>query len=111
MSWIGALSVLYGHVHSYYLKEFNDEAARVNPEWKAARSTDDLARMKENDFLNKIAAISVIGKNVKQQLENCLTLRNGCGHPNSLKLGPNGVAHHIEILLLNVLKAGALRIP
>ncbi len=30
------------------------------------------------------------------------TRRNGCGHPNSLKIGANTAAHHIEILLLNV---------
>ena len=28
--------------------------------------------------------------------------RNGCSHPNSLKIGANTAAHHIEILLLNV---------
>ena len=39
------------------------------------------------------------------ELRNCLDRRNGCGHPNSLKIGPNTVAHHIEILLLNVFKA------
>jgi len=39
---------------------------------------------------------------VKAELKQCLDRRNGCGHPNSLKIGPNTVAHHLEILLLNV---------
>lgn len=30
-----------------------------------------------------------------------MKLRNGFGHPNSLKVGLNAVANHIEILLLN----------
>ena len=49
-----------------------------------------------------LAAISVIGKNVKDELEGCLKLRNGCGHPNSLQLADSRVAAHIETLVLNV---------
>jgi hypothetical protein len=30
--------------------------------------------------------------------EDCLKLRNGCGHPNSLKIGANKVAAHLETL-------------
>jgi len=46
----------------------------------------------------------MLSKNVKTELKNCLDRRNRCGHPNSLKLGANTVAHHIEVLLLNVFK-------
>jgi hypothetical protein len=58
--------------------------------------------MKEADFLNVIEGLSIIGKNVKQELEQCLKLRNACGHPNSLKFGLRRVASHIEVLILNV---------
>jgi hypothetical protein len=58
--------------------------------------------MKEGEFLDRLVAISLIGKNVKAELKQCLDRRNGCGHPNSLKIGPATVAHHLEILLLNV---------
>ena len=60
--------------------------------------------MKETDFLDRIVALSIVGKNVKAELKECLDRRNGCGHPNSLKIGANTVTHHIEILLLNVFK-------
>ncbi len=63
---------------------------------------DDLGRMKESDFLERIATIGMVGRNVKTQLVVGLNLRNGCGHPNSLKVGANTVAAHIEMLLLNV---------
>ena len=46
----------------------------------------------------------MIGKNVKTELVSALNLRNGCGHPNSLMVGSNTVASHIELLLLNVFK-------
>ena len=102
LSWVGAVSVLHKHVIDSKLKEFNTEASRRDAKWKAAKSSYDLGKMKEFDFLNVLESLSVIGKNVKQELEACLRLRNSCGHPNSLKIGESRVSAHIEILLLNV---------
>lgn len=102
MSWLAAVHVLHRHVVRAHLAEFNDEAKRVDNKWRPARTTDDLGRMGESDLLDRLAAISVIGKNVKDELAACLKRRNGCGHPNSLKIGANAVASHLEVLLLNV---------
>ena len=104
MSWIGAMAILYDHIYTNHLKVFNAEAERVNSKWKAAKTTDDLSAMKEADFLDRVAALSIIGKSVKEELKNCLKLRNGCSHPNSLEISANKVASHIEVLLLNVFK-------
>lgn len=103
MSWVGAISILYDYVINYNLAEFNAEAQRRDPKWKNAKVKDDLSKMKEWDFLDILESISIICKNVKQELQNiCLTLRNACGHPNSLKIGENRVAAHLEILINNV---------
>lgn len=102
MSWLSAMDILHGHVVTHHLAPFNAEAKRIDSKWKDAKSKDDLGRMKEADFLDRLVSISVIGKNSKAELKGCLDRRNGCGHPNSLKIGANTVAHHIEILLLNV---------
>lgn len=102
MSWVGAVSLLQDHIVKNYLSAFNAEARRIDAKWKTAKTTDDLSRMKESDFLDRLVSLSVFGKNVKDELAICLKLRNGCGHPNDLKIGQNRVAHHIEILLLNV---------
>lgn len=103
LSWIGAVSVLYRHVEQNCLSSFNREALRRDQKWRSAKNADDLVRMKEFEFLNVLEAISEIGKNVKHELqEKCLKLRNGCGHPNSLEIGPNAVAAHLELLVLNV---------
>lgn len=102
MSWIAAVDVLYREVATHHLQAFNAEALRVNTKWKAALNEDGLARMGEADFLDRLVPIGVIGKNVKEELAKALKLRNGCGHPNSLKTGPNMVASHLEMLLLNV---------
>jgi hypothetical protein len=102
MSWLGAMDVLQKHVHANYLASFNAEAFRVNVKWKVAVSQDDIGKMGEGDFLDRMESLSIIGKNVKAQLKVCLDLRNGCGHPNSLIVSVNKSAAHIETLLQNV---------
>ena len=104
LSWEGALSVLQHEVVSKHLSAFNAEALLRNAKWKAAKTTDDLSRMKESTFLETCESISMIGKNIKQELESGLKLRNACGHPNTLKVSSNRVAAHIEVLTLNVFK-------
>jgi len=101
-SWVGSVSVLYDHVIAHRLKDFNTEANRRDTRWRNAKKKDDLARMKEFDFLQVLNALSIIGKSVKDELEACLKFRNGCGHPNSLQIGEARVSAHIETLMLNV---------
>lgn len=101
-SWIGAVAILYDEVVKNHLASFNAEATRKDAKWKTAKTADDLGKMKEFDFLNTLESISLIGKNVKQELQQSLQLRNGCGHPNSLNIGVRKVAAHIEILILNI---------
>lgn len=105
LSWVGAMSVLQDQIIKTHLSTFNTEAQKRDAKWKAAKTMDDLSRMKESDFLDIIGAppISLIGKNVKEELKNnSLQLRNSCGHPNSLKIGENRVAAHLEVLILNI---------
>ncbi len=102
LSWVGAASLLYLEVVDKHLSAFNAEATKRDPKWRQAKNPDGLGRMKEYNFLEVIEALSIIGKNVKDELQGCLKLRNSCGHPNSYKLGEHKVEAHIETLLLNV---------
>jgi hypothetical protein len=102
LSWVGAVSVLHKHVLAKHLTAFNAESVRRDAKRKNAKTVDDLGKIGEYDFLQILEHISVIGKNVKSELEDCLRLRNGCGHPNSLRLGEAKVAAHVETLILNV---------
>ena len=102
LSWVGAVSVLYDNVVANHLPAFNAEATRRDPYWKPAKNRDDLARMKESDFLDVLEAISVTGKSVKKILKHCLELRNACGHPSSLQIGESTVAAHIDQLMANI---------
>lgn len=102
MSWLAAVDVLHNEVVAGHLAKFNEAAKAANPKWKVAATTDDLGRMPEGEFLDRIAGIGMIQKNVKDELQKALGLRNGAGHPNSLKISSNQAAAHIELLLLNV---------
>lgn len=106
LAWVGAVSLLYDAVLVKHLSAFNAEAASryagTKQPWTAAKTRDDLAKLKESEFLLLLEKCSIIGKSIRAELEKCLTLRNGCGHPNSLKIADHAVASHIEILILNV---------
>ncbi|MEM0948871.1 MAG: hypothetical protein AAGK37_15835 [Pseudomonadota bacterium] len=102
MSWLAAVHVLKLHVHNHHRSRFDAEVKRVKKDWRPASSLDDYGRMREGEFLDRLSAASVIGKNVKAELVGCLDRRNACGHPNSYQLGEATVAHHIETLILNV---------
>jgi hypothetical protein len=68
LSWVGAVALLYEEAVTNHLAALNAEATRRDSKWKSAKNTDDLGRMKEATFLEIAGAISMIGKNVKQEL-------------------------------------------
>jgi hypothetical protein len=103
-SWVGAISILYDYVVTNKLTEFNAEAKRRDAKWKNAVTRDDLALMKESDFLDILASLSILGKNVKEHLKTNLNDRNSCGHPSSVVMGKHNVESHIEFLINNVYK-------
>jgi hypothetical protein len=102
MTWSAAMHFLKKEVVKNHLNDFNTEAVKANPKWRTAKTSDDLGLMRERDFLDRLVNISLIGKDVKDQLQDCLTLRNSCGHPNSLKIEKLKVASCVETLILNV---------
>jgi hypothetical protein len=101
-SWAGSIALLHKRVFDQHLPAFNTEALLRDKKWKDAKQQDDLGRMKEKDFLDMCEFLGLVGKNVKQTLGECLNLRNGCGHPNSLQIAEHSVASHIERLIMNV---------
>ena len=111
MSWMAAVYILYGHVCAKHLDEFNTEARSKDKAWRDAKTTDDLGRMKEALFLERIESLSIISRVVKDQLRICLNLRNSCSHPSSLEISPKIVDAHFEILLQNVFKKFQFIVP
>jgi hypothetical protein len=85
-SWVGAVSILYDLVLKNHLAAFNAEAVKRFPKWKSVNVVDDFSKIKEFEFLQILHALSIIGKNTKDELEQCLKLRNACGHPSGSNL-------------------------
>lgn len=102
LSWVGAMAVLYDHVIDKKLTDFNAAGAKKYKWWTPVATADDLSDLKESEFLQVLYEASIIGKSVKDDLEPCLKRRNGCGHPNSFKVGEAAVANHVETLIQNV---------
>ncbi|MEL7255669.1 MAG: hypothetical protein AAGL23_15950 [Pseudomonadota bacterium] len=102
MSWLAAVYVLQREVFQNHRKDFDQLMQTKSSDWKQVKSLDDYGRLNEAQFLDRLNDVSVIGKNVKAELKQCLDRRNACGHPNSYKVTENTVAHHIDVLLVNV---------
>jgi len=54
MSWLAAVDVLHKHVVANHLAAFNAAAQAVDSKWKPAKNADDLRKMKEADFLDRL---------------------------------------------------------
>ncbi|MBN8988646.1 MAG: hypothetical protein J0H42_10395 [Rhizobiales bacterium] len=102
LTWVGALYLLYQHVLHQKLAEFNAEVYRRFPKSKAASNIDDLAGLKEAEFLNVLEHIQVLTKAEAKELVGCLDRRNTAGHPNSHTFTEVGVGNHVETLITSV---------
>ena len=76
--------------------------ARPNRQWQTATTKDDLGRMKDHDFLEHLEAINVIGKNVKQVLQNDLLLRSVPAIRHRSKWTSTRAAGVMERLIMNI---------
>ncbi len=105
LSWAGAVGVLHDHVVAKCLPQFNAEGARRDPKWRPVTNTHGLARVQERNFLDLLEGAPIIGKSVRDELQACLRLRNGCAHPNKLKVGEARAQAQVESLINNVFAA------
>jgi hypothetical protein len=102
LTWVGALYLMYNYVLREKLSEFNAEVHRRFPKSKPASTVDDLAGVKEAEFLNVLEYINAITKAEAKELAGCLDRRNTAGHPNSHTFTEVGVGNHIETLITSV---------
>ncbi len=101
LSWSGAVNVLYEHTFQNHLAAFNSECSKRG--WKQIKVMDDFGLITEFEFLNALGKISVLGKNVREELQNlCLKFRNGCSHPNTMTIAESRVITHLELLINHV---------
>jgi hypothetical protein len=79
----------------------NVNAALLKFDSKAKNVTkvDDLVLVKESTLLLAAQELGLYDKNQRGVLEDCLNLRNKCGHPGKYKAGPKKVSSFIEDLV------------
>jgi hypothetical protein len=97
--WVVAVYMLQEHVWSHGGAAINAAATKHNPKAKAATKRDDLSEFNEALLLQVAQDLGEIDKNEKQMLDQCLTLRNSCGHPNKYWPGVSKVQSHIEDII------------
>lgn len=67
-----------------------------DPKAKNVTKVDDLVLVKEATLLLAAQDLGLFDKNERSTLEECLNLRNKCGHPGKYKPGPKKVSSFIE---------------
>lgn len=111
LSWVGAAHILQEHVAGHHRPAFNAAGTARAAKYAAAgkmfnfapiKTIKDFGTIGEADMLQICQDAGVLHKAEKQMLEERLNLRNQCGHPNPIVIAEHTVAHHIEILMLNV---------
>jgi hypothetical protein len=111
LAWVGAMHIVQEHIVANHLSAFNAagmaRAAKANSNggkyvFVPVRSVKDFGIVGEADVLQIAQDAGILHKAEKQTLNERLDLRNQCGHPNPLTIGEHTVAHHLEILMLNV---------
>lgn len=70
-----------------------------DPKAKTISKADDLVLVKESVLLLVAQELGIFDKNQRGILEECLNLRNKCGHPGKYKLGQKKVSSFIEDLI------------
>jgi hypothetical protein len=86
MGWAGAIYHLRKQVEKAGFGKFCEVFVGLSlGKTKKVDSIDDLEYYKEKDFLLVIEKMGIIDKAIRTQLENCLDLRNACGHPTQVK--------------------------
>jgi hypothetical protein len=111
LSWVGAVHILQEYVVAHHRTAFNRAGVERAAKYASAgkpfnfvpiKTIKDFGTIAEIDFLQICQDAGVLHKAEKQVLEERLNLRNQCGHPNPLIVAEHTVAHHIEVLMLNV---------
>jgi len=94
--WSGAIKKIRDDVFACGPTNANSAIQKHDPKAKPMAKLDDLVLVKEATLLLASQDLGLFDKNQKSVLEECLNLRNKCGHPGKYKIGPKKVSSFIE---------------
>jgi hypothetical protein len=94
--WAGVVKKIRDSVMSCGAATINPLVLKYDPKARQVKNIDDLVYIKESILLLVAQDLGIFDKNERGILENCLDLRNKCGHPGKYKIGPKKVSSFIE---------------
>lgn len=103
--WAGSVYEIQSRVIKYPLKKINSSLLKHDPKARTINKLDDFAYIKESILLLVANDLGIFDKNQCSVLINqCLDLRNKCGHPGKYSPGPKRVSSFIEDLINTLFK-------
>ena len=97
--WSGSVKKIRDDIFACGVKNINPAITKFDPRAKPIKKLDDLVLIKESTLLLASQELGLFDKNQRSILEDCLNLRNKCGHPGKYKIGPKKVSSFIEDLV------------
>jgi hypothetical protein len=94
--WVAAARELQTRVWTRGQAAVTSALQKHNPKAKPITKFDDLSEVKEVAILQIAQDLGELDKSQKQILDQCLTTRNQCGHPNKYNPGMAKAKAHIE---------------
>jgi hypothetical protein len=102
--WAAVVQKVRDEVFSRGIPSLNSAIEKFDPKAKVVQKLDDLVLVKESTLLLAAQELGIYDKNQKSILEECLNLRNKCGHPGKYKVGAKKVSSFIEDVIGIVFK-------
>lgn len=94
--WAGAVKKLRDDAFTCGASNVTSAVTKFDPKAKPISKVDDLVLIKESVLLLALQELGVVDKNQRTVLEDCLDLRNKCGHPGKYKVGQKKVSSFVE---------------
>lgn len=102
--WAGAVKKLRDDAFGCGSRNVTGAVTKFDPKVKPIKKVDDLVLVKESVLLLALQELGIVDKNQRTVLEDCLDLRNKCGHPGKYKVGQKKVSSFVEDLVGIVFK-------
>ena len=98
-TWSAAVKKIRDDAFTYGSSLADSAVRKHDAKAKTINKSDDLVLVKESILLLAAQELGVFDKNERGILEECLNLRNKCGHPGKYKPGPKKVSSFLEDLI------------
>lgn len=95
-TWSAAVKSIRDSAFCYGAAAVDVAIKKHDPKSRSITKVDDLVLVKEAILLLAAQELGLFDKNQRGMLEECLNLRNKCGHPGKYSPGPKKVSSFIE---------------